>query len=746
MTATPEGPKNQLQPGWVYPEVETMHPTDDVDYRDQGGPRLTYLWCQNEDKEQLLKGQSLYLGGEVGSDGRIYCIPGHAPQVLMIDIETDMVLLIGPEFPGKFKWLRGIPCGDVIYGIPCHAEEVLRIHVPTRTVSTIPIPYEQFYSDESEAKKHRRQEWKYHGGSISPIDGCIYTIPQSALHILRINPRTEACELVGPPLAGLYKWYGGVVGKQDGAVYGIPHNSAHVLRICPDNITLHGDFGEGGHKWHGASAAPNGDIVCVPANADTVLCIKPGEPEPKLVQLEGSSPEDIQTGRHRIDRKYKYLGAMVGSDGSVYCFPSGSEYVLQINSAKGIVRNVGPNILDERMERICQNKWQNGLSLTVTQSVFAIPLGAESVLEIYCGTDPPKVSTWSLPAPHKGLAKWEGGVVAPNGVIYCVPNNHKAVLRIEAPPRGFRKPVQAKQLSERPSGKEIESLMYRSGIPTLRSSAHRVKHPPKNRKHDPKPKDRLGQETGTTWLPDSVCREDVFDYDLVTYDLRGTLVNLLSQCNAEIVGTFRKDGEALDGDRRLEDLVLPTPSTWREVNGGQCESAQRYLSDSVLENTEFLDVFDRLVQAHVLPYLKKRLANAKAIDPTEPTKFYYQRPPTLRLQPGPAWAHVKAHDDAIYGHQNGELNFWVPLTDRTLNNVDLHCETKKGTQDYHPLPAMPGQIISFHGSSCKHYVNANKTQYTRVSLDFRVGVEGFFDPFWQMQGTTDDHGRHEVEL
>jgi hypothetical protein len=33
-----------------------------------------------------------------------------------------------------------------------------------------------------------------------------------------------------------------------------------------------------------------------------------------------------------------------------------------------------------------------------------------------------------------------------------------------------------------------------------------------------------------------------------------------------------------------------------------------------------------------------------------------------------------------------------------------------------------------------------------VSLDFRVGVEGFFDPQWQMVGTTDDHDRQVVRL
>jgi len=73
-------------------------------------------------------------------------------------------------------------------------------------------------------------------------------------------------------------------------------------------------------------------------------------------------------------------------------------------------------------------------------------------------------------------------------------------------------------------------------------------------------------------------------------------------------------------------------------------------------------------------------------------------------------------------------------------------ESKYGCDDYHPIKAKLGEIISFHGSSCRHYVNNNSTQYTRVSMDFRVGVEGFFDNEWAMRGTTDDHLRRETRL
>jgi len=295
-----------------------------------------------------------------------------------------------------------------------------------------------------------------------------------------------------------------------------------------------------------------------------------------------------------------------------------------------------------------------------------------------------------------------------------------------------------------------QALPYRSGIPTLRSSTHRVKLDPSMRQHDPKPRNKAGEVTETTWLPASILAEDVFSYDTIEFNLQQAVVSLLQKCDPSVVGFFRT-GEAQGGTSlcRLEDFVVPTQSTWRTVNGGQCEGAQKYLSDMIESDTYFLEQVDRFITAVVLPYIKRRLLSSLPADHEfsgRPVTFYYQRPPTLRLQPGPARAKVKEHKDSEYGHQNGEINFWIPLTDRNLTGVDLWCESSMNKGDHHPVVAQPGEVIAFHGSSCGHYVNINKTSYTRVSMDFRVGVEGYFDPTWCMRGTTDDHGRREVSL
>lgn len=378
---------------------------------------------------------NLYPGGETAPDGRIYCIPGHSPRVLVIDPQTDECIQIGPNYPGKFKWLRGIQASNgIVYGLQCHASEVLRIDATESgddldkvKISTLKVPYDSFFDDPDERERERHMIWKYHGGSISSVDGCIYCIPQSATRVLRIDPVKDECSFVGPKLDGKYKWYGGLPAK-DGCVYGIPHNSGSVLRICPSSeesanvqVTLHGDVGAEAHQWHGAGMSSDGTIVCIPNNISKVLLIRPceeGETEPALNIIGG--PEVVGTGLNagRPDKKYKYLGSVSDKNSNVYCIPSGTERVLRINTSTCEVDEIGPSLYESKMERLKQNKWQNGFYSEVDNCMYAIPLAAETVLKIQLSSngEEPVVSTMGLPRDVSGgLAKWEGGVRAANG-------------------------------------------------------------------------------------------------------------------------------------------------------------------------------------------------------------------------------------------------------------------------------------------------------------------------------------------
>jgi hypothetical protein len=455
---------------------------------------------------------------------------------------------------------------------------------------------------------------------------------------------------------------------------------------------------------------------------------------------------------------------MAGTDGHVYLFPSGSERVLQVDTVKRIARSVGPNLRDEGMENMHQNKWQNGLTTDQEGCVYAIPLAAETVLRIRTGrpsengnssegsngsADDVEVTTWKLPEPSKTLEKWEGGVLAQNGIMYCMPNNHKAVLQIVpacVPSRdGLAKKLEQqemqrererearrlqieeehkKKLAENEAKRRVRKnksgtghnngpvadsktqlasddgicFKYTTGIATLRSSAHRVKYSLEHRKHDPNPVVD-GKFTNTTFLPADLVEEDVFAYNTATHDFHKAVVDMLQACDEEVVGKFRTfNGCPGDTDApKLDNFTVPVKSLTRKCQKGKLEMAQVYLSDAVASNSAFLSLFDRFLVDVILPHLKQRLINAGVASADQPTAFYYQRPPTLRIQPGPARALVKAHDDAEYGHQNGELNFWLPLTNRRKTGVDLWCESTSKAGDFHPLIAEYGQVASFHG-------------------------------------------------
>ena len=64
----------------------------------------------------------------------------------------------------------------------------------------------------------------------------------------------------------------------------------------------------------------------------------------------------------------------------------------------------------------------------------------------------------------------------------------------------------------------------------------------------------------------------------------------------------------------------------------------------MLERLEFLSVYERLVEEVVCPFLRSKLSSE------EPVTFYYQHPPTLRLQPGPSEKRRRLHRDAEFGN------------------------------------------------------------------------------------------------
>lgn len=228
-------------------------------------------------------------------------------------------------------------------------------------------------------------------------------------------------------------------------------------------------------------------------------------------------------------------------------------------------------------------------------------------------------------------------------------------------------------------------------------------------------------------LPDFLREEHVLRFDAGSYDLRSAAVAMLEAAGPRLgFGGFdREAGEVcLEHFRAKEECFssFKVEKQWR-----QC----------VAQDPAFLAEYERLAREVVCPYLKTRIGGEA------PMTFYYQYPPTLRLQPGPSEQFRRVHRDAEYGHQEGEINFWMPLTDYSRTGTTLWLESSPGAGDFRPMEVEYGAVVVFHGTLCRHSVPPNASACTRVSVDFRVGVGPHFDAAWSLDGIGHAHGRRQ---
>jgi hypothetical protein len=149
-----------------------------------------------------MEGTDKWLGGMASPCGRyVYGVPGHAPQVLRITVSTKdnddnggatttgdddnssnggtMMDCIGPNYVGKFKWLRGVevpstsryedlyPNGCCL-ALPCNHASILKINPATSHVST--------FGEEVLQQCGDAKTWLYHGGNLAS-NGFVYAIP-----------------------------------------------------------------------------------------------------------------------------------------------------------------------------------------------------------------------------------------------------------------------------------------------------------------------------------------------------------------------------------------------------------------------------------------------------------------------------------------------------------------------------------------------------------------------------------------
>lgn len=135
--------------------------------------------------------------------------------------------------------------------------------------------------------------------------------------------------------------------------------------------------------------------------------------------------------------------------------------------------------------------------------------------------------------------------------------------------------------------------------------------------------------------------------------------------------------------------------------------------------SQFLETYRRFLREVVLPeYVTLRDANAEPSD-------VVQTSPVLRVVMPSEHFATKAHRDGDYGHVPQELNYWIPLSP-VFGSNSLFVESFPDRGDFEAFEGDNGDVFRWWGNRCEHYASPNRTDCTRVSLDFRV-VPG---PLW----------------
>ena len=106
-----------------------------------------------------------------------------------------------------------------------------------------------------------------------------------------------------------------------------------------------------------------------------------------------------------------------------------------------------------------------------------------------------------------------------------------------------------------------------------------------------------------------------------------------------------------------------------------------------------------------------------------------QKIPTLRIHQPYGKASKDFHVDSDFGHLDGSINFWLPLTDLEaersliLDKSDLSSGVDTGRT---PVEMSEGEILRFDAINIKHGNWVNTTSKSRVSMDFRLVPESLF--------------------
>ena len=253
-------------------------------------------------------GSAAYFGATLAPNGMIYCIPGNATSVGMINPGTSTFTTnsVSGTAPGNVAYFGGVlaPNG-MIYCIPCNATSVGMINPTTNVYTT------------NSVSGTAPGSGAYRGGVLAP-NGMIYCIPSGTTSVGVINPTTNVftTNSVSGTVSGSY--IGGVLAP-NGLIYCVP-SGASTIGVIDPNANTFTTFGSVSGNYMGGALGQNGMIYLIPRNSTVVGKINPMT---NIYTTFGSVSSGVDL----------YCTGVFAPNGLIYCISQNSGTFATINPA-----------------------------------------------------------------------------------------------------------------------------------------------------------------------------------------------------------------------------------------------------------------------------------------------------------------------------------------------------------------------------------------------------------------------------
>ena len=318
-------------------------------------------------------------------------------------LTTLLDISIGDEIVGRYNFGDFVDGEDgFFYGIPCDARRVVKFNPVDNSLTEI-------------GPDLGDGEMKWECG-VRANTGSIYCAPYCADHMLKINTNdgtVETLDDVRLPETGEFLWASGALAA-DNNIYYMPTDARRIMKLNPDNDSLYSvgdDLGGGFTKYSGTVVGNDDYVYGIPYKSKCIIKFDP------------TNPDTTSTVGVEAERWFNCRNGVLGCGGDIYSVNRVGQ-VLHVDTTSNDYTWIGDPIHDSR----------NGLGwgdpiIGVDKCIYWPPSHANRVLKF----DPETQQLPSLVGDDLGEegSKWQGGALAPDGNIYCIPCNATQVLAID---------------------------------------------------------------------------------------------------------------------------------------------------------------------------------------------------------------------------------------------------------------------------------------------------------------------------